>query len=184
MARLVGVLCDEAKLKGIEPTLLDEQSGDYGLLSALIALEGDTEAFVTSWEGSIKWSCPSPLRNARRKNWFISCSVIRPPKQSSFKDSDLRFETYRASGPGGQHVQKTDSAVRVIHVPTGVTAQAQEERSQYRNKALASARLAAIFAQKNIDAHAAVETEMWSRHDALERGNENRVYRGLKFVRA
>jgi peptide chain release factor len=185
VGKLVGILCDEARQNNIDPILLDMKIGDHGLYSVLLAIEGDDlEQFAASWEGTIKWSCPSPIRKGwPRKNWFVSCSVIRPPEQSSFKETELRFETFRASGPGGQHVQKTDSAVRVIHEPTGMTAQAQEERSQYRNKALAVARLAGMFAQQNTDAKAAVKTEIWSKHYTLERGNESRFYKGLDFRR-
>lgn len=186
VARLVGILCDEATQSGIKTAVLDTKLGDHGLLSALIALEtsnGSLDEFAASWDGTIKWICSSSIRNTRRKNWFVDCSVIRPPEQASFRESDLKFETYRASGPGGQHVNKTDSAVRVTHTPTGMTAQAQEERSQHRNKALAVARLSHLFAQRNQASQAAVETEIWSRHDALERGNESRVYRGMNFLK-
>lgn len=182
-ATLVPMLCDEARQHGITPALLEYQTGEHGLYSALIALDGpDVEIFAATWEGTIQWTCPSPIRKGwPRKNWFISVSAIRPPEHQVFIESEIRFDTYRASGPGGQHVQKTDSAVRVTHIPTGLTAQAQEERSQYRNKALALARLATIFGQRNQDAKKAVETEKWSRHDALERGNPKRVYRGIDF---
>jgi peptide chain release factor len=185
-AKLVSILSEDAKRKGLTATLLEDQAGEHGLLSALIALEGiDVETFVASWEGTIQWTCPSPIRKGwPRKNWFISISVIRPPEHTIFNECDLKFDSFRASGPGGQHVQKTDSAVRVTHGPSGLTAQAQEERSQYRNKALAIARLAAIFTRKNTDAKAAVETTKWSRHAALERGNPIRVYRGPKFIKS
>jgi peptide chain release factor len=182
---LANILCVEAKQHNIQATYLDDQEGEHGLLSVLIALEGDDlEAFIASWEGSIKWICQSPIRNAwKRKNWFVSVSVIRPPAAAmAFKDTDLKFDSYRASGPGGQHVQKTDSAVRVTHIPTGTVAQAQEERSQYRNKALAVARLAAMFVKQGEDAQAAVDTEIWSKHYGFERGNPVRVYMGLKFI--
>jgi peptide chain release factor len=184
-AKLVAMLCDEARQNAIEPTLLELQDAAHGLLSALIGLQGnDVEVFAKSWEGTIQWTCPSPIRKDwRRKNWFVSISAIRPPQLTMFRESELKFDTFRASGPGGQHVQKTDSAVRVTHVPSGIVAQAQEERSQYRNKALAMARLATIFTQKNTAAKDAVETEKWSHHDALERGNPVRIYRGLDFVK-
>lgn len=182
-ATLVPKLCDEARQHGITPAILEYQTGEHGLCSALIALEGDgVESFMTSWEGTIQWTCPSPVRKSwKRKNWFISANAIRPPSRQVFSESDIRFDTYRSSGPGGQHVQKTDSAVRVTHIPTGLTAQAQEERSQHRNKALALARLATIFEQRNQEAQNAVRNEQWSRHDALERGNPIRVYRGIGF---
>ena len=181
--RLTAVFMTEVASNGATAALLDTQDGPHGLLSALVAVEGDVEDLVASWEGTIQWTCPSPIRkNWGRKNWFISVSVIRPPPPAQgLHESDLQFQAYRASGPGGQHVQKTDSAVRVIHKPTGLIAQAQEERSQHRNKALAVARLAAALAEKAAEAGHAVEHEKWRQHDSLQRGNPVRVFRGPEF---
>ena len=178
--RLINILIDEAVQAGIEAVLLDVQATVHGYRSALIALDGSPSAFVASWEGTIKWICPSAIRNTRRKNWFVAVSVIRPPLPvMQLRDTDLQYEMYRASGPGGQHVNKTSSAVRVTHVPTGLVAQAQEERSQHRNKALAVARLAALLVEQKLTADRAAEQEKWSKHDTVERGNSIRVYREL-----
>jgi peptide chain release factor len=185
VANLTAILCQEARAKNIKATLIKDQEGPHGLLSALVALEGDDlEAFAASWEGTIQWTCPSPIRkNWPRKNWFVSISVIRPPASAAqFLETDLRFESFRSSGPGGQHVQKTNSAVRVTHVPTGTVAEAQEERSQYRNKALAVAKLVNIFERRRQDSHAAVETDIWSRHYQLVRGNPIRKFEGTTFI--
>ena len=182
--RLTALFMEEVVASGATAALLDAQDGPHGLLSALVAVEGDVERVVASWEGTLQWTCPSPLRKGwGRKNWFIRASVIRPPPPAQgLRESDLQFQAYRASGPGGQHVQKTDSAVRVTHKPSGLTAQAQEERSQHRNKALAVARLAAALAAQASDAAHAVEREKWSKHDSLERGNPVRAFRGPSFT--
>lgn len=66
------------------------------------------------------------------------------------KESDISFEFYRASGPGGQHRNTTDSAVRIRHLPTGIVAQASESRSQLRNREVALQRLAAILHQRTL----------------------------------
>lgn len=66
------------------------------------------------------------------------------------KESDISFEFYRASGPGGQHRNTTDSAVRIRHIPTGIVAQASESRSQHRNREVALQRLAAILHQRTL----------------------------------
>jgi len=89
----------------------------------------------------------------------------------------------RTSSPGGQHVNRTESAVRITHVPTGTVALAREERSQHRNRSLALARLAATLDGRERKAGRAAERERWSRHDALERGNPIRVYVGERFTR-
>jgi peptide chain release factor len=181
---LMDVLVKDAISQHLDAEVLETQDGRHGLLSVLIAVTGENaEAFVASWEGSIQWICQSPIRpHWKRKNWFISVSVIRPPPPSmTLRDADLQIEAFRASGPGGQHVNTTNSAVRVTHLPTGAVAQAQEERSQHRNKALAIARLAAILTGQAEAAGQAVERDKWTKHDALERGNPIRTYRGLRF---
>jgi peptide chain release factor len=182
--RLARLLIDDATTAAVEAVLLDVETGPHGLLSALIALGAGAETLVASWEGTLQWICPSPIRQHwKRKNWFVSVNIIRPPALAeALRDADLRFEAYRASGPGGQHVNKTMSAVRVVHLPTNTIAQAQEERSQHRNKALALARLAALLAARKTAADQAVEREKWTKHDDLQRGNPVRVYRGPDFT--
>lgn len=180
-------LLQEAKASsGLAASLLEVEAAADGWLSALIALEGDAAMdFARSCEGTIRWTCPSPLRRDwPRKNWFIGASLLKPPETAgTLEERDLRFDVCRASGPGGQHVNKTNSAVRVTHLPTGLVAQAQEERSQYRNRALAIARLAAQLADRGRAAQAAARRDRRDRHDALERGGEKRVYSGPDFTR-
>lgn len=183
---LLGALLEEARALEVSAELLEAEEGPHGLLSALVALRGREAApLARSWEGTVLWTCPSPLRRGwPRKRWFVSASRLAPPPASAaLRASDLRFEAMRASGPGGQHVNKTESAVRVTHVPTGATATAREERSQHRNRALAVARLAAAMAEKDARAGREAGRDRWSRHDALERGNEVRAYEGPGFAR-
>ena len=187
VAGLAERLCAEAREAGLEAGLLDAEEGPHGLLSALVSLSGEgADGLARAWEGSVRWTCPSPLRKGwPRKNWFVGVSVLRPPAAAAeFRERDLRFEAMRASGPGGQHVNKTESAIRVTHVPTGTVAVAREERSQHRNRALAVARLAAALADRDRGAEAEADRERWRRHDALERGNAVRTYRGPGFSRA
>jgi peptide chain release factor len=179
-------LLAEAADAGVEAEVIDAEAAPHGLMSALVSLRGDgADALARSWEGTVQWVCPSPIRPGwGRKNWFVGVSRLAPPAPSSaLREADLRIETMRSSGPGGQHVNRTESAVRITHVPTGIVAVAREERSQHRNRSLALARLAAALDGREHQAGQAAERERWSRHDALERGNPIRVYVGERFTR-
>jgi peptide chain release factor len=83
----------------------------------------------------------------------------------------------RASGPGGQHVNRTESAVRVTHLPTGLQASASEERSQHRNRKLALARLGAKLEGLKDQQQGEAGRRRWRAHHALERGNPAHVFR-------
>jgi peptide chain release factor len=185
VAGIVKLLYADAIERHLQPDIIDFNQSRHGMLSALVSLDGEgAEAFAAEWQGTIQWRCQSPLRGKdSRKNWFITGSVMCPPATAgqAFSDRDLRFDAYRASGPGGQHVQKTNSAVRLTHLPTGLVAQAQEERSQYRNKALAMARLAALLDARSNDAVKQSEQAKWEAHDELVRGDPIRVYVGVNF---
>ena len=184
VAGILEIQLAEAKQAGLSASVIDAETAPHGLASALVALEGDgLERFLAGWTGTIRWTCPSPLRPGKgRKNWFIGISALAPPPPgSALHEADLRFEACRASGPGGQHVNKTSSAIRATHVPTGLTAFAQEERSQHRNKALAIARIAAALLENDRRSGAAAERDRWSRHDELERGLEIRAFEGKSF---
>lgn len=183
---LVRALRAEAEAMGLSVTLLEEESGPHGLLSALVALEGElAESLARSWEGSVLWICSSPLRPGhRRKNWFVGVSRLAPPPPAqALRMEDLVFEACRASGPGGQHVNKTNSAVRLTHKPSGLSVLAQEERSQHRNRALALARLWGQLAEREAQGKREASAERWRTHSDLERGNAVRTYQGPDFRR-
>lgn len=183
---VAAAFADEARAAGLEAELLEAEAAPHGLMSALFSVRGEgAEAFARSWQGTVRWTCPSPLRKGwGRKNWFVGVFALAPPPPAlAPHEGDLRFEACRASGPGGQHVNTTNSAVRVTHLPTGLVATAQEERSQHRNRALALARLTAALAARDQGAAAAAERDRWGRHDRLERGREVRAYEGERFRR-
>jgi peptide chain release factor len=88
------------------------------------------------------------------------------------------FEVFRAGGPGGQHQNKTESAVRAVHMPTGLAVVAREGRSQHRNRAVAIERLAALLALRGELAAITDRQIVQSRHDLLERGRPVRTFKG------
>lgn len=187
VAHLVAALREEAETAGAECELVDAVPGATanGLSSALARVDGAGAAELAErWRGTHKWVCPSALRpGCRRKNWFVGVAVFAAPEAPAWRESDVRVEAYRSSGPGGQHANKTSSAVRVTHLPTGLTAVAQEERSQHRNRALALARLDALFRSREEAGRRAVLEEVWREHAAIERGAEVAVYQGPEFRR-
>ncbi|MGH9722270.1 MAG: peptide chain release factor-like protein [Bryobacteraceae bacterium] len=104
-------------------------------------------------------------------NWFIGVDLFEPADETRFSLKEVRWETMRASGPGGQHVNRTESAVRVTHLPTGLQATAMEERSQHRNRRLALARLMHKLNEMESQRSSDAREKRWRSHQHLERGN-------------
>ena len=187
VARLADVLAREAQAGGLACEVLDIVPGEAkgAALSTLLSLEGEgARRFALRTTGSVQWICPSPVRQGhKRKNWFVGVELLAPPEAASgaLRAQDVIVEAMRASGPGGQHVNKTESAVRVTHKPTGLVATAREERSQAMNRKLALARLAGLLADGAKRAQAVSERERWATHDTLERGRPVRTFEGPHF---
>ena len=136
------------------------------------------QSFAASWIGTVQWTARMPFRPLhKRKNWFVGIDVFEPVDETSFSPQDIRWEAMRASGPGGQRVNKTESAIRVIHMPTGTEATATEERSQHRNRKLALARLIQKLNQVDAKRFGEARHERWRAHQELQRGNPVRVLR-------
>ena len=126
----------------------------------------------------MQWTARSPFRPThKRKNWFVGIDILEPVDETGLNVQEVRWATRCASGPGGQHVNRTESAVRVTHLPTGVQATAMEKRSQHRNRKLALARLKKKLNEINSKRHGDAREERWRAHQELERGNPVRVFR-------
>lgn len=181
--------CELAVLKLYEA--LKKEYPDIEFLSAHEAREKGcytsiiftTERDLSDLEGSIQWICRSPFRpNHKRKNWFVDVSII-PEMENICKDQDIRFERFHSGGKGGQNVDKVETGVRLIHIPTGITVTSTSERSQYANKKDALEKLNVILSQRELAEKQKQVNSAWREHTKIVRGNPVRVYEGEGFKR-
>jgi peptide chain release factor len=186
VANAIATLTAEAASLGLDSDCLEGPNADgHGPASAIVVIHGDAAAvFARPWIGSIQWVAQSPLRpHHKRKNWFIGVFELPalPEAAKALTAQEVRFEAFRAGGPGGQHQNKTESAVRAIHIASGLSVVAREQRSQHRNKALALERIAALIRlQGELEAITA-RTNTHAVHDRLERGRPVKRFEGEAF---
>jgi peptide chain release factor len=182
VAQLARAFTREAKSLGLECELLD---GAEDLPSSiLLRVAGDgASTFAAQRIGTNQWIGNSPFRPAhKRRNWFVGVALAPEPEAIiDLREEDIDYQAMRASGPGGQHVNKTDSAVRATHCPTGLVATAQEQRSQHANRKLARLKLAIMLEERRGQAKDDQRRLQWQVHQELERGTAVRVYAGERF---
>jgi peptide chain release factor len=184
VAELAHALCREGAAAGLACELVEPIAGPVA--SALLRVSGaEAEGFAAACIGTIRWVGASPFRPLhKRRNWFVGVRRVRADAETpDLRDEDIRYQTLRASGPGGQHVNKTDSAVRATHLPTGFATLSQDQRSQFANKKIARLKLAMLLDDRRRADEAGGKRALWDQNRELERGNAVRTYEGERFRR-
>ena len=171
-----------ADSRGYELVVLDSLDGDEaGIKSITFQINGENAyGYLKSEKGVHRLVRISPFNAAgKRQTSFVSCDVMPDIEEDldiEINEDDLRIDTYRSSGAGGQHINKTSSAIRITHLPTGIVVQCQNERSQHQNKAKAmqmlKAKLYLLKEQENAEKAAGIRGEVTE----IGWGNQIRSY--------
>ena len=171
-----------AERKGFEVSILDLQPGEEaGIKSATIEIKGQyAYGFLRAEKGVHRLVRISPFdAQARRHTSFASVFIypdIDDTIEIELRDEDIRMDVFRASGAGGQHVNKTSSAVRLTHIPTGIVVSCQQERSQFKNKETAYKMLRAALYQRRLEEQEAERAKVEATKTDISWGNQIRSY--------
>ena len=176
--------------KGFTYKILDYEDGDEaGIKSAAISIEGENAyGLLKSENGVHRLVRVSPFdANARRQTSFAAIEVmpeIENDETIEIRDEDIEMQVYRASGAGGQHVNKTSSAVRLIHKPTGIVVASQQERSQFQNKDNCMKMLRAKLLELKAQQHAEKISDIKGVQMKIEWGSQIRSYVFMPYTLA
>ncbi|WP_462410984.1 peptide chain release factor 2 [Neobacillus sp. Marseille-QA0830] len=171
-----------AEKKGFKVETLDYLPGDEaGIKSVTLAIKGhNAYGYLKAEKGVHRLVRISPFdASGRRHTSFVSCDVMpefNDEIEIEIRTEDLRVDTYRASGAGGQHINKTESAIRITHIPTGIVVSCQTERSQIQNREHAMKMLKSKLYQREIEAKEKALAEIRGEQKEIGWGSQIRSY--------
>ncbi|MUT64995.1 peptide chain release factor 2 [Paenibacillus sp. NEAU-GSW1] len=171
-----------AEKRGFKVEVLDYQDGDEaGIKSVTISVKGyNAYGYLKAEKGVHRLVRISPFdASGRRHTSFVSCDVvpeITDDIEIEIRSEDLKVDTYRASGAGGQHVNKTESAIRITHVPTGIVVACQQERSQIQNRERAMNMLRSKLYERKIEEQQKQLAEIRGEQSDIAWGSQIRSY--------
>jgi peptide chain release factor 2 len=171
-----------AERRGFETEVLDTSPGDEaGIKSTVIAVNGEYAAgYLKSEHGVHRLVRLSPFDSDHARHTSFALVEVMPEAEGDvdieIKPEDIKVETFRSSGPGGQHMQKTSSAVRITHLATGLVVSCQSERSQHQNKDYAMKILRARLLEKEIERQAEEQARLKGKRIEAGWGNQIRSY--------
>ena len=170
------------EIKDFKKNVIDFQPGDEaGIKDITIEIEGEyAYGFLKAEVGVHRLVRISPFDSNSRRHTSFASVFVYPSSDDEIEieidNSDLRIDTYRASGAGGQHVNKTDSAIRITHIPSGLVVQCQNQRSQHKNKASALKVLKARLYQLEIDKEKEAIKDLENKKMDIAWGSQIRSY--------
>lgn len=180
--KIVKLFLKEIETFNLLVNIIDVEEGDeFGYKSVMIGSPNDLSWFKDKWEGTIKYICTkNNIRpNHKRKNWFVGCKFYEyKDNKIELNEKDLHYDLMRASGAGGQHVNRTESCVRITHIPTNISVVCQAERSQIRNKEIGLRLLKLKIDEYNKQNKLNDQRNKWLDQIQLERGNEVLTFKG------
>jgi peptide chain release factor 2 len=171
-----------AERKGFTVTVLDLMAGEEaGIKSATIEISGEyAYGFLKAEKGVHRLVRISPYDSQKRRHTSFASVFVYPDVDDTIeidlREEDIEMDVYRASGAGGQHVNKTSSAVRLTHVPTGVVVTCQQERSQFKNREVAMKMLRAALYQRKLEEQQAAKDALEATKSDNSWGNQIRSY--------